>query len=130
MPAPSPLLHSAKPTLPRAPPPRYKVNGVSKIDSVNCSFEIDFKIFVYWTDSFYEGGKKGAKLALGEKGAFNPELEFANESALICTHEEFVLKDPENGSVKLTRYCRGRLNLLSMELQVCVLRLSRPRDQA
>ena len=95
----------------------YKVNWIRELDSKNATFKADFKLFYYWQDDFFKGGKKGAHLDVRAPGAFWPDLIIANEAELHITHEDFYLRDPATGAVKLSQYYRGTMTVINMNLR-------------
>ena len=94
----------------------YKINWIRELDSKNATFKADFKLFYYWQDDFFKGGKKGAHLDVRAPGAFWPDLIIANEAELHITHEDFYLRDPAIGAVKLSQYYRGTMTVINMSL--------------
>lgn len=97
----------------------YKVNWVREVDPRHATFRCDFKLFYYWKDEFFIGREKGQDLNPHHeqaRGAFWPDLMIANETELVVTHEQFVVKNPKTGEVKFSQYYRGTLSMVNMSL--------------
>lgn len=94
----------------------YKINGIRNVNSIDCTFTIDFKVFYYWTDYRVKGRPKGTVVDIHEPDLFQPELIISNEAELSLTHWEFQVKDPKTGLLKLSEYYRGKLLIPNMSL--------------
>ena len=94
----------------------YKVNGIRNVNSIDCTFTIDFKVFYYWRDDRVKGRPKGTVVDIHEPGLFQPELIISNEAELQLTHWEFQVKDGDVGLLKLSEYYRGTLLIPNMSL--------------
>ena len=94
----------------------YKINGIRNVNSIDCTFTIDFKVFYYWTDERVKGRPKGTVVDIHEPDLFQPELIISNEAELSLTHWEFQVKDPKTGLLKLSEYYRGKLLIPNMSL--------------
>ncbi|KAH8055520.1 GABA-A receptor [Aureococcus anophagefferens] len=69
----------------------YKINGIRNVNSIDCTFTIDFKVFYYWTDYRVKGRPKGTVVDIHEPDLFQPELIISNEAELSLTHWEFQM---------------------------------------
>lgn len=57
----------------------YKINCISNIHSINCTYELDAKIFYFWDDPKVVGREKGSSLKLDEEpDLFNPDIQITN----------------------------------------------------
>ncbi|KAJ1455408.1 hypothetical protein M885DRAFT_520347 [Pelagophyceae sp. CCMP2097] len=94
----------------------YKINGIRDLNSINCTFTIDFKVFYYWDEPSVVGMPQGFALDPLGPQLFQPELVISNEADLTLSHWEFQVKDPKLGLVKLSQYYRGKLLIPNMSL--------------
>ena len=101
------------------------------MNSIDCTFTIDFKVFYYWRDERVKGRRRGEVVDIHEPGLFQPELIISNEAELQLTHWEFQVKDPKTGLLKLSESLRpsGYLARLSW-LCHCPSRGRRARSPA
>jgi chromatin remodeling complex protein RSC6 len=96
----------------------YKVNCVSDISEVSCTFVIDMKAFFSWKDEKLIGRKNGANINYEEeKGLFDPDIVVSNEHDLKLESSVTKLTDPDTGEVKRTNSYKGTVFLLSMNLK-------------
>jgi hypothetical protein len=96
----------------------YKVNCVSDISEVSCTFVVDMKVFFSWKDDKLIGRKNGASINYEEeKGLFDPDIVVTNEHDLNLESSVTKLTDPETGEVKRTNSYKGTVFLLSMNLK-------------
>ncbi|CAK9251377.1 unnamed protein product [Sphagnum jensenii] len=85
----------------------YKINCVSDVSVVASTFEIDVKIFTYWTDEKLVGRKNGSFIDYEkEKGLFEPDIIVTNEFQLNVVDKDSNSKiiDPKTGEVKRRKY--------------------------
>ena len=120
----------------------YKINCVSDIDPVSCTFAIDIKCFMYWDDAKLIGRKNGSFINYDtEKGLFEPDIIVTNDHDLIevVKDQNTKIVDPEKGSVKRTMHYKGTVFLGSMDLklfpfdcqnlQICFKPYKLPKDE-
>lgn len=99
----------------------YKINCVSDVSAVSCTFEIDIKIFLFWADEKLIGRKKGSPVDYeAEKDLFEPNIIVTNEHQLTIVEKDCNTKidDPKTGGVKRTEHLKGTVFLGSMELKM------------
>ena len=96
----------------------YKINCVSDISEVSCTFVIDMKVFFTWTDEKLIGKKSGATINYEEeKGLFDPDIVVSNEHDLNLESTVTKLVNSETGEIKRTCSYKGTVFLLSMNLK-------------
>lgn len=83
----------------------YKITSVSEVDSLNCTFHIDMKLYYEWDDATLIGEKVG-HITLGKKN-FDPEMVITNECELKEHHKHIELTDSAKGTVKMCVHLRG-----------------------
>ena len=96
----------------------YKVNCISDVDPVSCTFSIDIKVFMYWDDPKLIGRAKGDVDYTVEKGLFEPDIIVTNDHDLSEVEKDQNTKvvDSKKGSVKRTMHYKGTVFLGSMDL--------------
>lgn len=99
----------------------YKINCVSDVSAVSCTFEVDIKIFLYWTDDKLIGRKKGSFIDYeAEKDLFEPNIIVTNEHQLTVVEKDCNTKidNDKTGGVKRTAHFKGTVFLGSMDLKM------------
>jgi hypothetical protein len=95
----------------------YKINCLSDISEVSCSFEVDMKAFFSWCDEKLIGRKKGESVNYEEDGKlFDPNIVVTNAHNLTETSITNKLIDSKTGEVKRTVTYKGTVFLLGMNL--------------
>ena len=94
----------------------YKVNGVGEIDMAKCVFEIDVKVFLFWTDKKAIGKKAGVTINLQKEGLFDPDIYVTNDHHLHIVSTEPRVTKSETGEIKCTIHYRGTAFIRAMEL--------------
>lgn len=96
----------------------YKINCVSDISEVSCTFVIDMKVFYGWKDEKLVGRKNGSNVNYEEeKGLFDPDMVVTNEHELNQESSVTKIVDSATGEVKRTCVYKGTVFLLSMNLK-------------
>lgn len=96
----------------------YKINCLSDISAVMCTFYTDMKVFYCWTDEKLIGRKKGETIDYeAEKGLFDPDIQITNEHDLQEISNVTKIVDSATGEVKRTIQFKGTVFLLSMDLR-------------
>lgn len=94
----------------------FKVNNVSEIDVVKCTFNANVSLFFHWEDPTLIGKPLGKldKLELG----FDPEIMVINSLDLQETESHYRLEliNTYTGAVKESRHFHGKVFLLSLDL--------------
>ena len=94
----------------------YKINSLSDIDSVTCTFNINIKVAYTWEDPVLIGEEKGT-IALDKiKGAFDPELEIINAYDLNEISSVTKLTKPKTGAIKRSVQYKGKCSMIDMDL--------------
>jgi hypothetical protein len=110
----------------------YKVNGVGEINMSLCIFEIDIKIFLFWTDPNAIGMKEKVIIDLDKdhdskdskdpnckgKRLFNPEIVVSNDHHLHVISTEPRVTNSKTGEIKCTIHYRGTAFIRDMELNL------------
>lgn len=99
----------------------YKINCISDVSAVMCTFEIDLKVFAYWCDPLLVGRKKGELLDYdAEKELFEPDIIVTNERELTLVEKDNNTKiiDSKTGEVKRSIHYRGTVFMGSMDLKL------------
>lgn len=112
---------SKKENVPKVVELAYKINCVSDVSAVSCTFEVDIKIFLFWTDEKLIGRKKESFVDYEtEKDLFEPNIIVTNEHQLTVVEKDCNTKinDSETGGVKRTQHFKGTVFLGSMELKM------------
>lgn len=96
----------------------YKINCISDINSVSCTFEISMKIFYIWEDKKLIGRKKGSSVEYEEDdGLFNPEIGITNDHNLEEISKVTKITDSDKGEIKQTITYKGTVFLLNLNLR-------------
>lgn len=97
----------------------YKINCISNIDSILCTYEVDAKIFYFWDDEKVVGRPKGTSLKLeDEPELFNPDIVVTNGHNLDIQSVDVKVTDAKKGSVKMSIHIKGECFLTAMELHL------------
>lgn len=97
----------------------YKINCISNIDSISCTYEVDAKIFYFWDDEKVIGRPKGTSLNLKEEpDLFDPDIQITNSRNLEKTLIDTRVTDSKKGSVKMSIHVKGECFLTAMELHL------------
>jgi hypothetical protein len=96
----------------------YKVNGVGEINMSQCIFEIDIKVFLFWTDPKAIGMKEKQIINLEQHHLFNPEIVVSNDHHLTVVSTEPRVTNAKTGEVKCTIHYRGTVFIRDMELNL------------
>ena len=94
----------------------FKVNNVSEIDVVKCTFNANVSLFFHWEDPSLIGKPLG-KIEKSELG-FDPEIMVINSLDLQETESHYRLEliNTYTGAVKESRHFHGKVFLLSLDL--------------
>ena len=94
----------------------FKVNNVSDIDVVKCTFNANLSLFCHWEDPTLIGRPLG-RIENHELG-FDPEIMVVNGLDMVETkfHYQLELINTYTGAVKQSRHFSGRVFLLSLDL--------------
>lgn len=97
----------------------YKINCISSISSILCTYEVDAKIFYFWDDAKLIGREKNSSVDLeNEPGLFNPDIVVTNKHILEVTTSDIKITDSKKGSVKMSIHVKGTCFLTAMELNL------------
>jgi len=94
----------------------FKINNITNIDVSSCTFNINFNLFNHWEDEKLIGKKEGP-LRRDELG-FDPDVIVVNDLTLETHKTEYNLVNSDTGAVKMVQHIKGKVFLLSLDLQV------------
>ena len=107
----------------------FKVNHVTEIDVVSCTFNVSCTLFYHWEDqSLIEQKLPLGKISEKKLAPFsNPDIIVINNLTLVETSDYgadanenscIELINSETGAVKMTKHVKGKVFLLSLDLQL------------
>ncbi len=98
----------------------FKINYVTEIDVVQCTFNISCSLFYHWEDPALIGHPVGAcrKSALGPDS--DADIIVVNDMTLEETSSsEFIeVLNSSTGAVKLSKHVKGKVFMMSLDLQM------------
>mmetsp|Transcript_23398 Transcript_23398/g.22536 ORF Transcript_23398/g.22536 Transcript_23398/m.22536 type:complete len:803 (+) Transcript_23398:414-2822(+) len=96
----------------------YKINCVSDISEILCTFEVDLKVFFRWNDDALIGRKKGSSVDIEEKGLYDPDIVITNEHNISEVSSVSKITDSATGAVKCSKHYKGTAFVTSMDLKL------------
>lgn len=96
----------------------YKINCVSDISEILCTFEVDLKVFFRWNDDALIGRKKGSSVNMDEKGLYDPDIVITNEHNISEVSSVSKITDSATGAVKCSKHYKGTAFVTSMDLRL------------
>jgi len=98
----------------------FKINHVTEIDVVSCTFNVSCSLFYHWEDPTLIGHPTG-KISTASLGAgSDAEVIVVNDLTLEETSRSEVVEviNSSTGAVKMSKHVKGRVFLMSLDLQM------------
>jgi hypothetical protein len=98
----------------------FKVNHVTDIDVMQCNFNVSCSLFFHWEDeTLIKQNLPLGKISKDKLGPdSDPDIIVINNLTLEQSVDELELVNSSTGAVKLTRQIKGKVFLLSLNLQL------------